>query len=64
MGQYTVRHQCDPKLCKHCRYFYWDPDHNTYACKKGYNELVGRYAEACDAFKERVVDRLDMLPNE
>lgn len=62
MGQYEVRHQCDPKLCKHCRYFYWDTERNVYNCKKGYDELVGRYAEACDDFEDKIINRLNMLP--
>ena len=62
MGQYTVRHQCDPKMCKYCRHFYWNTDRSAYDCKKAHGELVGRYAEACDDFKDRVIDRLDVLP--
>lgn len=56
MGQYEVRHQCDPKLCKNCRYFYWDTDFGVYRCKKDHDEAVGRYAQACDDYKERIRD--------
>lgn len=53
MGQYEVIHQCDPKLCRQCKNFYWDAKRGVYSCKAGNDEQVGRYAIACNDYKER-----------
>lgn len=56
MPQYEVRHRCDPKTCARCKYFYWNSKLGVYACRKGKDELVGRYAVGCDDYKERPVN--------
>lgn len=54
MGQYEVRHQCDPKTCVYCGHYYIDNKSGCSCCDvEGHEDMVGRYAEACKDFVDR-----------
>lgn len=54
MSQYEVRHQCDVKTCAYCGHYYTDSKSGCSRCDlEGHEDMVGRYAEACDDFIDR-----------
>jgi hypothetical protein len=54
MGQYEVRHQCDPKTCIHCGHYYVDSKSGCSCCDlEGHEDMAGRYAEVCKDFVNR-----------
>ena len=53
MGQYEVRHQCDPKTCAYCDHYYYNHYRDCDCCDLPHNDRVGRYTIACEDFVDR-----------
>jgi hypothetical protein len=51
---YRIMYPSNSNLCVDCEHFYQEFTSCVYCCSAGHNDIVGRYREACEDFKEDI----------